>query len=136
MSNCPCVAEWPLQPQFPWQLVSGTSKSRVTPFCIMNYRGDLIQATHLNLFYSSAYKGGDCIQTGLPTPFFMNYTWLVELNRLNSRFDTNQGHRFLKLQQRPKAPVLATYRLMSQSFCSLFTYIRAEVLRLKLNVLE
>lgn len=57
------------------------SKSGVTPFCIMNYRRDLIKETNLNLFYSGTCKGGgsDCIQTLLPDPVLMNYTWLVRL---------------------------------------------------------
>lgn len=56
------------------------SKSRVSIFCIMNYRTDLIPETHLNLFYSGTYKGGssDCIQTALSNPVLMNYTWLMD----------------------------------------------------------
>lgn len=97
------------------------SKSRVAPYCILNYRRDLTRESNLNLFYSGACEGGggDCIQTAEPDPrpreLYMagGGTPPERLSGPDSQADTNQGHRSLEVRRRPRA------RVMSSSFRSL-----------------
>lgn len=114
MANYSWVVEWPLQPQLPWWLIIS--------LVYMNYRRDLIQETNLNLFYIVKYKSKrQRVHSNSPALWII-HGWSIphkQLSRLDSQADTNQGHRFPGLRQRPNTPILAAHCLTSLSFRSL-----------------
>lgn len=83
-------------------LLSRMSKSKVTPFCIMNNRRDLIQETPLGLFYSSIYKRLHS------RPVLMNYTWLVDVSK------AGWIHRLRRIR------VIDSLEYGKAAFCSVF----------------